>query len=129
MSPLKLSQRAINCGLVLVLVLMLSFLAFGEWGLLHYWRLSEERRSLEERSQALQRDNELLREKIYRLRKDDRYLEKVARGRARAGKGRRDHLPVPVRRGEEGRRRQRAAEQVGDVRRPHRQIDIISAIK
>ena len=88
MSPLKLSQRAINCGLVLVLVLMLSFLAFGEWGLLHYWRLSEERRSLEERSQALQRDNELLREKIYRLRKDDRYLEKVAReelGLARDG--------------------------------------------
>ena len=88
MSPLKLSQRTINCGLVLVLVLMLSFLAFGEWGLLHYWRLSEERRSLEERSQALQRDNELLREKIYRLRKDDRYLEKVAReelGLARDG--------------------------------------------
>ena len=79
MSSLKLSQRAINYGLVLVLVLMLSFLVFGEWGLLHYWRLAEERRSLEERSQALQRDNELLREKIYRLRKDDRYLEKVAR--------------------------------------------------
>ena len=88
MSSLKLPQRAINCGLVLVLVLMLSFLAFGEWGLVHYWRLSEERRSLEERSQALQRDNELLREKIYRLRKDDRYLEKVAReelGMARDG--------------------------------------------
>ena len=79
MSSLKLSQRALNYGLVLVLVLMLSFLVFGEWGLVHYWRLAEERRSLEERSQALQRDNELLREKIYRLRKDDRYLEKVAR--------------------------------------------------
>ena len=88
MAPLKLPQRAINYGLVLVLILMLSFLVFGEWGLVHYWRLSEERRSLEERSQALQRDNELLREKIYRLRKDDRYLEKVAReelGLARDG--------------------------------------------
>ena len=79
MASPKLSQRALNYGLVLVLALMLSFLVFGEWGLVHYWRLSEERRSLEERSQALQRDNELLREKIYRLRKDDRYLEKVAR--------------------------------------------------
>ncbi len=75
----KLPQRALNYGLTLVLALMLSFLVFGEWGLVHYRRLSEERRSLEERSQALQRDNELLREKIYRLRKDDRYLEKVAR--------------------------------------------------
>ena len=67
---------------------MLSFLVFGEWGLLHYRRLAEERRLLEERSQALQRENELLREKIYRITKDDRYLEKVARedlGLAREG--------------------------------------------
>lgn len=79
MSSLRLSQRAINYSLVLVLALMLSFLAFGEWGLVHYWRLSEERRSLEKQSQTLQKHNEVLREKIYRLRKDDRYLEKVAR--------------------------------------------------
>ena len=68
--------------------LTLFFLVFGEWGLVHYRRLVEERRLLEERSQALQRENELLREKIYRIRKDDRYLEKLAReefGLAREG--------------------------------------------
>ena len=77
--PKKLSRHVINLGLMSVLVLMLFFLVFGEWGLLHYQRLSEERRLLEERSQALQRDNELLREKIYRIGKDDRYIEKIAR--------------------------------------------------
>ena len=77
--PKKLSQHVINYGLMAALTLMLFFLVFGEWGLLHYHRLSEERRMLEERSQALQRENELLREKIYRITKDDRYLEKVAR--------------------------------------------------
>ena len=86
--PKKLSRHVINYGLMSVLVLMLFFLVFGEWGMLHYRRLSEERRLLEERSQALQRENELLREKIYRISKDDRYLEKIAReefGLARKG--------------------------------------------
>ena len=77
--PKKLSQHVINYGLMAALALMLFFLVFGEWGLVHYQRLAEERRSLEERSQALQRENELLREKIYRISKDDRYLEKIAR--------------------------------------------------
>lgn len=77
--PKKLSQHVINYGLMAALGLMLFFLVFGEWGLLHYQHLSEERRLLEERSQALQRENELLREKIYRISKDDRYLEKIAR--------------------------------------------------
>ncbi len=84
----KWSRRAVNYGLAAVLSLTLFFLVFGEWGLVHYRRLVEERRLLEERSQALQRENELLREKIYRIRKDDRYLEKVAReefGLAREG--------------------------------------------
>ncbi len=58
---------------------MLFFLVFGEWGLLHYWRLSEERLLLEERSQALQRENERMREKIRRIGNDDRYLETIAR--------------------------------------------------
>ena len=83
--PKKLSQHVINYGLMAALALMLVFLVFGEWGLLHYQRLSEERRSLEERSQALQRENELLREKIYLISKDDRYLEKIGAGRSRPG--------------------------------------------
>ena len=84
----KWSRRIVNYGLGAVLSLTLFFLVFGEWGLVHYRRLVEERRLLEERSQALQRENELLRDKIYRIRKDDRYLEKLAReefGLAREG--------------------------------------------
>ena len=84
----KWARRAVNYGLLGVLSLTLFFLVFGEWGLVHYRRLVEERRVLEERSQALQRENELLRDKIYRIRKDDRYLEKLAReefGLAREG--------------------------------------------
>ena len=79
MASLKLSQYWVNYGLLILLILLLFFLTFGEWGLVHYWRLSEERRLLEQKTHAMQRNNELLREKIYRLRKDDRYLEKVAR--------------------------------------------------
>ena len=88
MASAKLSQRAVNYGLGIVLVLMLLYLAFGDWGLVRYRRLSEDHRVIEERTQALQRDNEVLRDRIYRLRKDDRYLEKVAReefGLAREG--------------------------------------------
>lgn len=88
MASAKLPQRAVNYGLATVLVLMLLYLAFGDWGLVRYWRLSEDHRTVEERTQALQRDNELLRDRIYRIRKDDRYLEKVAReefGLAREG--------------------------------------------
>ncbi len=87
-SAQKWSRRAVNYGLLAALALMLFFLVFGEWGLVHYRRLVEERHLLEERSQALQRENELLREKIHRIRKDDRYLEKLAReefGLAREG--------------------------------------------
>lgn len=79
MLPLKIPQYWLLYLLVSALVLLLFFLVFGEWGLLHYWRLSRERANLERRNVALQRDNELLREQIYRLRHDNSYLEKVAR--------------------------------------------------
>ncbi|MEK7335658.1 MAG: septum formation initiator family protein [Candidatus Binatota bacterium] len=55
------------------------FTTFGERGLLHLWRLWGERRELSETNFLLQKENELLRERIYRLRHDDLYLEKIAR--------------------------------------------------
>lgn len=55
------------------------FTLFGERGLLHLWRLQGEKKRLDESNFLLQRENELLRERIYRLRHDDAYLEKVAR--------------------------------------------------
>lgn len=88
MSALKLPRYWLSYGLVSLLILMFVFLTFGEWGLLHYWRLSDEGTRLEERTRALQRENEHLREQVYRLGNDDQYLEKLAReelGLAREG--------------------------------------------
>ena len=79
MSSLKPSNHWLSYSLVSVLVLMFVFLTFGEWGLLHYWRLSDDSTRLEGRTRALQHENERLREKVYRLANDDQYLEKVAR--------------------------------------------------
>lgn len=55
------------------------FTVFGEGGGLHLWRLWQEKEKLEEKNFLLQTENEMLRERIYRLRHDDRYLERVAR--------------------------------------------------
>ncbi len=65
---------------VVVLLLGFAFVtAFGERGLLHLWRLSEENKRLGEKNFRLHRENEILRDKIHRLRHDNRYLEKIAR--------------------------------------------------
>jgi cell division protein FtsB len=61
---------------------------FGERGIVHIWRLTEDKRKLDEANFLLQQENEALRTKIHRLRHDDLYLEKVAReelGLARPG--------------------------------------------
>lgn len=88
MAPLSAPRRWLSYTLSGLLILMLVFLVFGEWGLIHYWRLYGERVRLEERTRALQAENEILREKVFRLGHDDRYLEKVVReelGLAREG--------------------------------------------
>jgi cell division protein FtsB len=51
----------------------------GERGALHLWRLRGEKNQLDEQNYRLQRENEALRQRIYRLRNDDYYLEKLAR--------------------------------------------------
>lgn len=79
MSQPKKSQRLvlyISCALLVTLSL---FTALGERGLLHLWRLWGEQKKLDETNFLLQKENETLRERIYRLRHDDQYLEKVAR--------------------------------------------------
>ena len=52
---------------------------FGERGALHLWRLWDEKTKLEERNFVLHKENESLRERIDRIRRDDAYLEKIAR--------------------------------------------------
>lgn len=66
----------IFCALILILSL---FTTFGERGLLHLWHLRGEQKRLDESNFVLQKENERLRERIYRLRHDDLYLEKIAR--------------------------------------------------
>ena len=62
------------------LVAMLSvFTVFGERGALHLWRLWDEKTKLAERNFVLHKENESLRERIDRIRRDDAYLEKIAR--------------------------------------------------
>lgn len=66
----------IFCALLFFLSL---FTTFGERGVLHLWRLWGEQRELGEKNFILQKENEILRERIYRLHHDDHYLEKIAR--------------------------------------------------
>jgi len=66
-------------GLSLFVLLVLFSGVFGERGLLHLWRLHQEKRALEERVFILMHKNRDLRSRIMRLRTDDDFLEKVAR--------------------------------------------------
>jgi cell division protein FtsB len=53
--------------------------AVGDRGVLHLWRLREEKAKLDEENYRLQRENEDLRQRISKLRNDNFYLEKIAR--------------------------------------------------
>ena len=88
MSRSKKPQRLVLYISCVVLVGLSLFTTFGERGLLHLWRLWGEQKKLDEANFLLQKENEVLRERIYRLRHDDLYLEKIARedlGLARPG--------------------------------------------
>jgi cell division protein FtsB len=62
------------------LILLLSLVTMvGERGALHLWRLRGEKSQLDEQNYRLQRDNETLRQKVFRIRNDYYYLEKLAR--------------------------------------------------
>src|SRR3989338_8132780 len=75
--------------LVLGVLLSLSlFTAFGDRGFIRLWRLWQEKKKLDHENFLLQRENEIFRDRAHRLRRDDLYLEKVAReelGLARPG--------------------------------------------
>lgn len=75
--------------LILGVLLSLSlFTAFGDRGFIHLWRLWQEKKKLDHENFLLQHENEILRDRARRLRRDDQYLEKVAReefGLARPG--------------------------------------------
>lgn len=62
------------------LIILLSLVTIvGERGALHLWRLRGEKDRLDEQNFRMQKENEALRERIYRIRNDNAYLEKLAR--------------------------------------------------
>lgn len=71
-------RRVFYVFFALILTLSL-FTTFGDRGVLHLWRLWGEKTKLDERNFLLQKENEILRERVYRLRYDSHYLEKIAR--------------------------------------------------
>ncbi|HEV8343770.1 MAG TPA: septum formation initiator family protein [Candidatus Binatia bacterium] len=80
MPAFKISQlRFFIWGFVLLLITLSLFSIFADRGAIHLWRLQEEKKRLDERNFALQKENEGLRDRIHRLRHDDLYLEQVAR--------------------------------------------------
>ncbi len=79
MARSNISRSWLVCGLALVFFVFSLITIFGERGLFHLWRLTEERRRLGEKNFRLHQENEVLREKINLLHHDDRYLEKRAR--------------------------------------------------
>jgi len=62
------------------LVLLLSLVTIvGDRGALHLWRLRGEKSRIDEQNYRMQRNNEVLRQRIARVKQDNHYLETLAR--------------------------------------------------
>jgi len=72
-------QRWLIYLLSVLIVLLALITVVGERGVLHLSRLRGEKNRLDEQNFRLQKENEALRQRIYRIRNDNAYLEKLAR--------------------------------------------------
>ncbi|TMA55644.1 MAG: septum formation initiator family protein [Deltaproteobacteria bacterium] len=62
------------------LIVMLSLVTVvGKHGALHLWQLRGEKDRLDEQNFRMQKENAILRDRVYRIRNDNAFLEKVAR--------------------------------------------------
>ena len=77
--PFHLSQRRMLYVLGFFILSLCVLTAVGERGVLHLWRLNGEKAKLDEENYRLQTENEMLRQRISKLRNDNFYLEKLAR--------------------------------------------------
>jgi len=75
----RLPERWLHYVLALGIVLLCFTAIGGDRGLLHLARLKSEKQRLDEQNYRLQKENESLQRQITRLRRDDLYLEQVAR--------------------------------------------------
>jgi len=76
---LRLPQRWPIYLLGALIALLSLVTVVGERGAVHLWRLRGEKNRLDEQNYQLQKENEALRQRISRIRNDNRYLEKLAR--------------------------------------------------
>jgi cell division protein FtsB len=79
---LALSKREfvkIFCITLLFLGLIIAWLAFGDRGFIHLYRMEKERQSHVERIRILEEENQRLLEQINRLRSDEEYIASEAR--------------------------------------------------
>ena len=58
---------------------IVAWLAFGEHGFIHLYRVGKERQNCAQRIEKLTQENQALFDEIQRLRKDPKYVEQVAR--------------------------------------------------
>jgi cell division protein FtsB len=76
-SRLPRNWAAYLFGALTVLLSLVTIV--GERGALHLWRLRGEKNRLDAQNYRLQKENDILRQRISRIRNDKHYLEKLAR--------------------------------------------------
>ena len=69
----------IFCITLLFVGLIVAWLAFGDRGFIHLYRMEKERQAYAERIRILEEENQKLLEQINRLRSDEEYIEEEAR--------------------------------------------------
>ena len=74
----KFFFKALLLGLFFI-ILVVSWLAFGDRGFIYLYRMDRERQDYLERIQKLEASNQRLKDEIDRLRSDRDYIEETAR--------------------------------------------------
>ena len=77
--PFRISQRHVFYILGTLIVVLVVVTIIGERGAVHLWRLRGEKIRIDEQNYRLQKENEILRQRVLRIRHDNHYLEKLAR--------------------------------------------------
>ena len=77
--PFHISQRHLLYVLGGLILLLAVVTVVGERGAIHLWRLRGEKIRIDEQNYRLQKENEVLRQRVSRIRNDNHYLEKLAR--------------------------------------------------
>ena len=77
--PFHISQRHLLYLLGGLILLLAVVTVVGERGAIHLWRLRGEKSRIDEQNYRLQKENEVLRQRVLRIRNDNHYLEKLAR--------------------------------------------------